>query len=179
MTANELISNKAWLHGPDYLSMDSQEWPQTRIEELLSDDPEVKVTCKAVITKPEGSQCIQALMDRYSDWISVKRAITWVLAVKNVLMRKRQPSGELTTEEIEMAEKAIITYFGRKHFSDDIWATQYREVSKDWQIANSKYCSHLSMKVYCRLGQDSSIHRCHTHFVTQLFCQRKKELSLC
>ena len=114
-TPDELCSN-GWFTGPDFLRKHRSEWDIRDTDVSISeDDPEVKkchVTSHAN-TKEEGQIChpLERLCKHYSDWHKLKRAIAWILKVKDVLRGKRQhEKARLEVKDLDRAEMEIIKH---------------------------------------------------------------------
>jgi hypothetical protein len=151
LTMEKLLNKQQWFHGPDFLWKESSEWPTWSISQnkgLNGDDPEVKgsVSHTSCVTslevhvqtpnesrnearKPQVEEdCINTLINHYSDWTNLRRGIAWWLRLKRTLLRrtrkqetpkdKDKPQG-LTVEEIQMAEKAVISYVQQQSFSKE------------------------------------------------------------
>ena len=143
LTAKQLLNDDSrWLRGPHFL------WNcglyQAQVEntpELLDpNDPEVKVSTLVTQSAESYPDFFEtARLDRYSDWLRVRRAVAVCLRFKRLLREKRvQKTTEAQTsksvedssksyqpvdiEEIGQAETEIIRCLEHEHFKDEIEA---------------------------------------------------------
>ena len=89
------LRNKRWTQGPDFLYSPESEWPKNAADlddadTELSDDPEVKkkITVASVHAAEESASTLDKLMEYYSSWYRLKRAVSWILRVKKFLLQK-------------------------------------------------------------------------------------------
>lgn len=119
LSAKDLVHNERWWTGPSYIQLNEKEWPQeVPSKDILSDDPEVKNVQVLSICKTDTP--IDKLLAYYSDWMKLKRAVSWLLAIKGCLLKKRQRSKHLNAADLDEAETAIIKYIQNKHFGDEM-----------------------------------------------------------
>ena len=102
-----------------------EEWPEQppSFGEILNEDPEVKKVvsaCLATIT--ESVPTVKRLIEHFSSWYRVKKAVAVFLRLKALLQRRRltrrdksAPSKDLvsspiTVNEMEEAESAILRF---------------------------------------------------------------------
>ncbi|XP_063968368.1 uncharacterized protein LOC129265564 [Lytechinus pictus] len=118
-----------WVDGPAFLKKGESEWPRCPISpesrkssldgELSGEDPEVK---KNVFTITAEDKVIDPLIDRYSTWDRLKRAVAWILRVKDHLHSRVKKddsfssTGDLTVHELKKAERALIQHVQRQVF---------------------------------------------------------------
>ena len=83
--AGDKDSFKVWFNGPDFLA--TGEVPQSKVLPVVSeDDPEVKrEACFVGFTTITG---VQSLVNYFSDWHKLKRAVCWFLRFKCYMMEK-------------------------------------------------------------------------------------------
>ncbi|KAK2910703.1 hypothetical protein Q8A73_008418 [Channa argus] len=142
------LRNKLWVSGPDFLTQAAGNWPRNPdSQEIDLDvaDPEVKrnVTVN-VLAVEESTDIVQRLMEYYSSWTRLKRAVAWFLRLKDMLLTSsRRRKGllqntvqniqlrrkklnyktrkkNLTVDELKEAEVDIIRHCQRKSFPDEI-----------------------------------------------------------
>jgi hypothetical protein len=98
------MKNKRWTHGPEFLWMKEEEWPVNTIDnEPLNNDPEVKtvtITASAVCVK-ETEDILDRLMQYYSSWHKLKKAIAWLLKVKKQLLLAVKTNNHSSTTDHE------------------------------------------------------------------------------
>ncbi|XP_071493377.1 uncharacterized protein [Diadema antillarum] len=152
------LNMKLWKEGPDFLHADESMWP-AQPENLVmasTDDPELKrkiLACDVECDEPclretkstfvtnakerdETLDPVGRLLSHYSDWTSMRKAVAWMLKLKEMLKMKkrgqRDDTGEatkLTTKDMENAEEAIFRYVQGQAFAPEI-ATLRGEESK-------------------------------------------------
>ena len=147
----KFLKCERWLKGPPFLWKEECEWPEIKVErskEYLLADPEVKVTATVVQDQEqesEDSTCIDKLLNHFSSWHDLKKAVGWILRVRKYLLQKvkarkqeavndkdtttkttmnaKEPVkivDRLTVEELQMAENAVIKYVQQKSFTEEI-----------------------------------------------------------
>ncbi|XP_034081069.1 uncharacterized protein LOC117552007 [Gymnodraco acuticeps] len=102
LSIESFYSSKGWLQGPEFLKKSEAQWPSIPKElgSLLPDDPEVRkeaivtsiVTCK--MEKTPTSK----LLDYYSSWNDLKRAVAWIMKLKTILLQMREKRKDDSTD---------------------------------------------------------------------------------
>ena len=88
LKVDEMLADKRWLEGPEFLRKNEDYWPEMiDLPPLLEDDPEVRKESKIYATST-AIHCLQLLLQRYSSWVSLKRAIAWLSRYKKFLKMK-------------------------------------------------------------------------------------------
>ena len=82
MTMEKFIRNERWFKGPDFLWRPKSDWPYNETSKVIyDDDPEIKKIVTASIAKSCGNKdprpFLDRLMNRYSDWVKLKRVVAW------------------------------------------------------------------------------------------------------
>ncbi|KAJ8398398.1 hypothetical protein AAFF_G00426530 [Aldrovandia affinis] len=129
------LSSTKWLRGPDFLSKEEAEWPKgpEDLGHIRSSDPEVKgntITVNCLNTS-NGATC--KLLEYYSSWKKLQRAVAWWLKCKKLLLLRcqktkvivtRSKSKErqqgLTVEDLDEAEKAILLHEQQRYFEPEL-----------------------------------------------------------
>ena len=115
--AQTLMGSSLWSHGPQFLKGPPETWPSDPEagEGVSEHDPEVKTssTCLSVEGKADAVRPMKRLVDYYSTWKRLTRAVAWIRRVLQMLMDKRRGNimsspAELSVQEIADAEKCII-----------------------------------------------------------------------
>ncbi|XP_071951906.1 uncharacterized protein [Antedon mediterranea] len=127
-TAEEFLNSKRWINGPDFLWTIEENWPKDRVLlELKDNDPEVKTPILAnVILTKEAEGTINQLINTFSDWTKLTKAVAWLLRCKRVLHAKiknetaRAVLEPLDLAEIEEAEKEVLIFVQRSAFKEEI-----------------------------------------------------------
>ena len=122
----------------------SRFWPRDPTlcqPELLDDDPEIRRETQLFNqswTRPAGGEVLSRLIERYSSWDRLRRAVGWLLRFRawfieryrgnsiNCLERGRL----LSVEEVQYAEREAIKHVQKLLFADVINAMQRITSSK-------------------------------------------------
>ncbi|XP_038077334.1 uncharacterized protein LOC119745182 [Patiria miniata] len=97
-----------WFEGPVFLSQPETEWPQqdADLTKLPDNDAEVKKT--VLMTAETPISPVDRLLEHYSDWTRLKRAVAWILVVMKHLQDRVAASKRLKQEpaqqELEQQE---------------------------------------------------------------------------
>lgn len=107
LKAEKFIQSHDWLQGPEFLTKPSEEWPENpeHYGNLTTEDPEVRgVTVCATAPEPPRNS-VAELMQHFSSWIRLKRAVAWVLKIKrtllNVCRKRKELSTNLSAPEVD------------------------------------------------------------------------------
>ena len=85
LTVDEMRTNSKWLNGPQFLRKKRECWPRdptVHQPELSDDDPEIKrdsQSCSQSLTHHRHPDVLSSLMERYSSWERLRRAVAWLL----------------------------------------------------------------------------------------------------
>ncbi|XP_014663229.1 PREDICTED: uncharacterized protein LOC106805948 [Priapulus caudatus] len=111
MTAQDLVENKRWTKGPDFLQMDETHWPNQPAFKCaeLAQAAELKKT-PMVNSAKIAPDSTNTLLKYYSSWFKLKKAVSWVLRLKQILQGKPPATGRIKPEELQGSELAIIKY---------------------------------------------------------------------
>ena len=103
-----LLGSNCWVHGPDFLWKNEDEWLKSLIvEEVSNDDVEVKkeVLCGSMKMK-SVSNIGELLFLKTSNWHKLKKTVARLLRFKALFCRKFQTSSE-SNEEIQMGRITV------------------------------------------------------------------------
>lgn len=100
---DEFMKNRTWVSGPDFLRSPVEFWPNTPLNcpEITSGDPEIK---KATVNKIEVEENVapfKRLINYFSSWTKLKRAVAWFLKLKALLWSLCQKRKELCVTSVE------------------------------------------------------------------------------
>ena len=127
MSANELVSEKRWWNGPEFLCKDEKEWPQEDNSQSDNENAWKEIiqnpatTTHALISSTQMTKIgVHQIIDvnRYSSWKKLLRVTAYVL---RFIRRSRKDNGlELCAEEVRSAEKLWIKSIQYQSFPDEI-----------------------------------------------------------
>ena len=121
LTAAEVVNSSRWIHGPPFLWKDEKAWPhqpEFKCSELEA-ATEIKPNPNIYTVTCAESDPIDRLIQRYSSWYGLKKAVAWVLRLKLYLRTKEPITGELSVAELRAAETALVTYVQTKTLSKE------------------------------------------------------------
>ncbi|KAJ8413974.1 hypothetical protein AAFF_G00065720 [Aldrovandia affinis] len=107
LKAKSLAQSRTWIDGPSFLLNNECDWPEQPMQrkESLQNDPEVKNTATVnTIQVEEDKEPMNKLIDYYSEWHKLKRAVAWILKLKRTLQQLKDERKELSRTIIQ-AEK--------------------------------------------------------------------------
>lgn len=77
-----LLQEQMWTSGPPFLIGSQEEWPDMAIDlgNSLVQDPEIKQ--EVVVQTEEGYSAVARLINHYSSWTRLRKAVAWILRLK-------------------------------------------------------------------------------------------------
>ena len=137
LKVDELISNKRWFEGPEFLRQTERMWPlnPVNVNELFENDPEIRKDQAAYAASAERD-IFDDVFARRSCWYKLKRDIAWLMRVREFLRNKikgvtSNMSRPLSVTEIEEAEIQVVKIVQRKAFRTEctalVQATECRD----------------------------------------------------
>ncbi|RUA04970.1 MAG: hypothetical protein DSY43_05555 [Gammaproteobacteria bacterium] len=118
-----LIHNKTWWNGPEWLAEDPKKWPERknpapRLEDLEIPQRDMFLSeAKKTATTLSSTESFQ-LEDRFETWQRLVRVTAWML--KWSRLHRQSKLGYLTADEIKDAEHTLIKNVQKNAFSDEI-----------------------------------------------------------
>ncbi|XP_044755103.1 uncharacterized protein LOC123314055 [Coccinella septempunctata] len=113
---NEWKTGGRWLEGPPFLKNKTEEWPQYQIPDF--DTSENKKCFVGVTVKVNLTEALPKIT-RFSRWLKLIRTTAWMLRFLQQVKKKSPIDGELTTSEVEIAEKLWIRCVQSEDFSEE------------------------------------------------------------
>ena len=110
-TSPDRFHKSIWLQGPPFLSQYKSEWETNcpNVDELDVDDRELKKSVALVCT--QGSiHPIYLLCSHLSSWYRLKKALSWILRVRNVLLHRASCKGLISVDESKESERIILRH---------------------------------------------------------------------
>ena len=97
MKVKSFIEDDRWIKGPQFLLWPESEWPLRPDDEKqgMQEDPEVRNIAVHTILAEESADPVNKLLQYYSSWDRLKRAVAWILRVKETLIHLTDKRKEL------------------------------------------------------------------------------------
>ena len=128
-----MVKNSRWLKGPEFLWKSESSWPTNIvIPPMMVSDPEVRKENLIYVTTVRKCP-LDLLIQQYSSWWKLRRAVAWLLRYKELLKskseRKKDPlnaeederettTKNLTVDELRKAEENILRYVQQAAFPE-------------------------------------------------------------
>lgn len=95
---DDLLTNKGWIEGPEFLWKQEEEWPESPLEDLdiVGDDPEVKKELVTNVLTVSAPSATYQLITYFSDWKKLKRSVAWILKLKTTLLEMIRKKNQLS-----------------------------------------------------------------------------------
>ena len=125
--AYDLKGLSLWLNGPDFLLKDEGYWP---VKRSAPDIDETDTEVKRKITINATTCDIDKVINYYSDWTALRRAVAWftrfVAYCSNKYLKRKTEcnTGELTVCELLNATHVLLCLAQNDHFKDEIKSLQ-------------------------------------------------------
>ena len=143
LTVDKMIQNSRWLNGPEFLTKEEHFWPRDPSHhqmERSTDDPEVKrdvqIYIQTAISQPT-EEVLTKLFHRLSSWDKLRKAFAWLLRFKIWFIQKHRRlsvnsslsmshtlRGDLSVNEVQVAEREIFRHIQKLSFPDVVEALQ-------------------------------------------------------
>jgi len=142
------INLDLWTRGPEFLHLYASDWsvPCTT-PNLVSNDPEVRrdYVSRSLATQA-GEHPLDTLISYHSSWYKLKRAVAWLLRVKNQLAGKVRnfDSANLSVNELRFAEVEII-----KHVQAQRYKNEMQRLLRGEHVGKSSSLRDLSPQINC------------------------------
>ena len=128
----QFLQLEDWKNGPEFLHKSEDEWPKTPEFGAIAvpEDPEVKKAILACAVKPSETKelMLDRVIEHYSDWMRLRKAVCCLLRFVRWLKTKRETRksqqsllGALTLQEVQ-AERKILQYVQSQVYADEIRA---------------------------------------------------------
>lgn len=148
LSAENLLKQSNWMNGPSFLQEPENKWPKhPACVAIDNNDVEVKKEITVNVTLAESDSPLNKLIQYYSDWYKLRKAVAWMLLFKRILLQLskksqdfkaaesgvaqrervckiKQGTRSLTVQDIKMAEAEIIKFCQAQSFQDEISSLQ-------------------------------------------------------
>ena len=136
LNVSSLTANSRWISGPEFLYLPEQCWPQPpcTLPTLPEEYSILRKTVNVVKSDVNLELQLNDRFARFSSWYRLKRSVAWILRLKRRLLKRPIPKGQLTVDELDKAERAIIQCVQCQTFAKEI----------NELLCDSKTCVHKS-----------------------------------
>lgn len=135
--------SSSWFKGPEFLHTHKASWKvDSYVPPLMADDPELKRSpCVVHATVSDDPHPIDVLLQHYSSWSRLKRAVAWWLRLVYVLKSKARCDPSLSVPELQAAEVLILKHVQRQAYGKEIQALSHsKPVGKSSYIGDLDPC---------------------------------------
>lgn len=138
----DLINHDLWWTGPEWLSQDSNQWPNEPISTssiTCEDDPEIACEQRRTVlnTTIINLEPLEQLINKYSSLRKIQRIVAYCRRFVDAL-RKNKRVGHFTEQELHEALMVLVKHTQRSEFSEDIKNIQSgRMLSKPMRKLNA------------------------------------------
>lgn len=115
---SELMSS-VWFRGPDFLRTFKCDWKLESCDLEIENDPEVKSQVNTSCVTDATLHPVDILMNHYSSWYRLKRAVGWWLKFVDYL-KHRKAASKLSVSDVKAAEVLIIKHSQSQSYSKEI-----------------------------------------------------------
>lgn len=121
-TPQELMANKLWFEGPEWLNKSEEDWPNSAMEV-----PELKMNSAFI-----AMVCEHAFMKKYSSYLKLIRIVAYCFR----FLPQYRSDGSLNAFELDRAELRILRYLQAVYFAETIRNLKGEERKNPPGIAN-------------------------------------------
>lgn len=106
------IKSVIWFQGPSFL-LNEEHWPKQPKHSRLMEQNEVRTTVATTCAKPwRNDETMSQLIDHYSSWHKLKKAVAWILRFKETLrhLSKKRKETVLKVQQSENEPEKVETF---------------------------------------------------------------------
>ena len=123
-TTVERLNQDRWGKGPLFLRAQRSTWKDTfQACEAISDDPEEIYVCNAADVNAEitdKNNPFDRILHHYSSWNAMRRGLAWLRRFVAKLNKQSKTTGELSSEELDVAGVMLIKHAQQLHYGEDM-----------------------------------------------------------
>ncbi|XP_059371009.1 uncharacterized protein LOC132158999 [Carassius carassius] len=103
LTCEKFMKNMSWIHCPSFLKEPENKWPETNHDlSTKMDDSEVKHLASVnLVCAVDGTDAVNNLINYYSDWYKLKRAVAWILRFKEIIIQRSKTAKDKEVQSCE------------------------------------------------------------------------------
>ena len=132
----EDLQQSTWMSGPKWLESEQQNTSPVSAVEVPEEDLEIKKEISKITTnlskksnqenqiksnqENQAEHPINQLINHFSEWYKIKKAVAWLLKVKTSLQNKKKLEKKMSVEDLEQAEITIIKHIQEENFPEEI-----------------------------------------------------------
>ena len=109
-----------WLSGPEFWRKHKCDWPEPGPPPDSLDETEVISASSNVSGLHETTHALDKLIDYYSSFCSLKKAVSWLMRFIAYVKLKNVSTGPFTVPELADAECLILRHAQRSSYADEI-----------------------------------------------------------
>ncbi|KAL6455449.1 hypothetical protein MHYP_G00361150 [Metynnis hypsauchen] len=100
-TVEAFLKANIWLSGPEFLLRPEDAWPiaPDSFNQSLVKDPEVKEAALFTVVTENAEDVVLKFIEHYSDWHRLKRAVAWMIKLKNTMKLLSQKRKEFASSD--------------------------------------------------------------------------------
>jgi transposase InsO family protein len=124
------LKQYGWFTGPLFLKtvskLDVKETDQGNVVDHTDEnDPEVKKDIKSSFVTTSSENPLDRLISHFSSWYKLKRAVSWLIRAKDVLLKRKVSADKsITAKEMKIAEDLIVKHVQGQYYSVEIECLQ-------------------------------------------------------
>ncbi|XP_048004785.1 uncharacterized protein LOC125240764 isoform X1 [Leguminivora glycinivorella] len=135
LTANEIVHNKLWWNGPQFLSQPEHAWPQLKLKLNTNNLPEVKTQNTCLVVNSGTDEPFP--FSKFSDLKRMQRIFAYMARfIHNARFKNDKRSDPLSAEELDYALKKLILISQKESFP-----TEYDKLKSGTSIKKSTISS--------------------------------------
>ena len=133
-----------WSEGPEFLWTYKCDWPKSGPDSPVDgNDPEVicenTKSCNVCAISVDDKHPLQALCDHYSSFYKLKKAVVWLLRIRDHLLKRDKPRGPIRFPEMHAAETLLITFVQER-----VYGAEMASLKQDDHVARTSSLQKIS-----------------------------------
>jgi hypothetical protein len=113
---DELVDDDVWFHGPEFLMLPPDEWPETKLEICGAANLDVNKEIRKTFVNKRENDLLTFIETRFSD---VSKIVRHFVLIRRMIPRSPHRSKPVTVDETEEALENVIRILQRAHFHEE------------------------------------------------------------